>query len=159
MSPHKKQESAPQSKATFELLKLYVKDASFQVPEGLSIFQHPWTPELGLKVAVEPVKLAEKDTYEVMLKVAIEVKTQEKVAFLAEVQQVGIFGVAHLSEQDLMYSLHAFCPDLLYMYARELLADLVQKAGFPQLNLAPINFEEMHRQELNKRQNKESASV
>ena len=151
MSQSKKPGSEAQEKPAFELLKLYVKDASFRVPESIQIFQSTWEPELTLKVAVEPVKLAEENTYEVVLKITTEVKTGGKTAFVSDIQQAGIFAVNNFTEQDLMYSLHAFCPDLLYMYARELLADLVQKAGFPQLNLAPINFEEMHRHEMSKR--------
>lgn len=155
----KKKAADPTQEPSFELLKLYVKDASFRSPESVHIFQLEWAPELGLKVAVEPIKLGEENTYEVILKIGAEVKTQNKIAFTAEIQQVGIFGIKNLAETDLAYTLHAFCPDLLYIYARELLADLVQKGGFPQLNLAPINFEEMHKQEMSKRQSKTSTAV
>jgi preprotein translocase subunit SecB len=83
--------------------------------------------------------------------VGAEVKTKEKIAFTSEIQQAGIFTITALPEEELRYTLHAFCPNLLYMYARELLADFVQKAGFPQLNLAPVDFESMHQQELKKK--------
>jgi preprotein translocase subunit SecB len=138
--------SEQQANNNFQIHKIYVKDLSLQVPEGTAIFQQGWKPELNLEVSNAAKALAEADTHEVVLTIKCNVTSNGKTAFVAEVQQAGIFGIQGLSAEDLKHALGAFCPNLLYPYAREAISDLVAKGGFPQLVLAPIDFNMMYEQ-------------
>jgi len=131
----------------FQLHKLYIKDASFQIPEGSVIFQNEWAPELNVEVNTQATKLNEQNTFEVALKIKATVKSSNKLAFEAEVQQAGIFEITDLPKEQLENALGAYCPNLLYPYLREAISDLVTRGGFPQLSLAPINFEMLYQQQ------------
>ena len=83
---------------------------------------------------------------EVVLTVTVTVKIKSKVAFLVEVKQAGIFALKGFSEEQLHHMLGSFCPNILYPYAREVVSDAVMRAGFPQLYLAPVNFDALYEQ-------------
>lgn len=132
----------------FQIHKIYVKEMTFEMPNGAETFATAWQPELDVEVHSESKALAEKDTHDVTLRVKAVVKSNDKVAFEAEVKQAGIFTITGLEKDQLHHTLGAFCPNVLYPYLREALADMVLKSGFPQLNLAPINFEALYQQQL-----------
>lgn len=136
-----------QEETPFNIHKIYMKDVSFQIPAGSEVFTAEWQPELNVEVSSASKALAEKDTHEVVLTVKCSVKSGGKEAFTVEVQEAGIFTVTGLDEAQLRHTLGAFCPNLLYPYLREVVSDMVTKGGFPQLNLAPINFEMLYEQE------------
>jgi len=137
-----------QQKPPFQIHKIYVKDCTFEMPAGTSIFTKEWKPELSVQIGTVSKPLAEENTHEVTLEVKCEVKSAGELAFKLELKQSGIFGVHGLELAQLHHTLGAFCPSILYPYARECICDLVLKAGFPQLNLAPINFDVLYQQEL-----------
>lgn len=120
--------------------RVYTKDVSFETPNSPAIFQLDWKPEVKLDIDTKSAKLAD-DTYEVVLALTVTVTVEDKTAFLAEVQQAGIFTIGNLPEAQLAHAIGAFCPTTLFPYARETVANLVNRGSFPQLNLAPVNFE------------------
>lgn len=123
--------------------RVYTKDVSFETPNSPAIFQKEWKPEVKLDLDTRSDKLAE-DTYEVVLAVTVTVSVEGQVAFLAEVQQAGIFSLGNLSEQQMAHAIGSFCPTTLFPYARETVANLVSRGSFPQLNLAPVNFDALY---------------
>ncbi len=129
-----------------QIHKIYIKDMSLQIPEGSSTFRAEWQPELNVEIDHEAKALAEADTYEVTLRVKCIVNNQQKLAFEVEVFQAGIFGATQFDEAELQHALGSFCPNMLYPYLREAVSDIVMKAGFPQLSLAPINFDMLYEQ-------------
>ena len=135
----------------FAVQKIYCKDISFETPNSPQIFNSKWEPELkvDLHTAVNP--LAES-VFEVVLTVTATVKVADKTAFLAEVQQAGIFNVAGFEKQQLDAMLGSYCPNILFPYVREVISDLVNKGGFPQLILQPVNFDAVYAQHLEQRQ-------
>ncbi|QBG36647.1 protein-export chaperone SecB [Litorilituus sediminis] len=133
------QESAPQ----FAIQRVYTKDVSFETPNSPAIFQKDWQPEVKLDLDTRSTKLAE-DTYEVVLSVTVTATVEGQTAFLAEVQQAGIFTIGNLPEAQLAHTIGAFCPTTLFPYARETVASLVNRGSFPQINLAPVNFEGLY---------------
>ncbi|MFZ9035439.1 MAG: protein-export chaperone SecB [Francisellaceae bacterium] len=133
-----------QPEVQFQIHKLYIKDMSFEVPEGAKIFNKPWKPELNVSLNTNINKLEEADTYEIVLTVEADVKCDGQQAFKAEVQQAGIFNIANMADQQLDHAQYAFCPNILYPYAREAVSDLVARGGFPQLCLAPVNFDMLY---------------
>jgi len=137
----------------FEIRKLYLKDASLESPQSPEVFiEMDTSPEINIDLNIEQRTLSEDNYYEVVLKIGAEAKNEDKVVFLCEVQQAGVFVIAGVPDDELDLALNIACPNVLLPFAREAISDLVTKAGFPQLLLSPINFEALFQQ-----QNKKAA--
>ena len=106
------------------------------------------TAELGQKVA----KVNEEGLYEVILVLTATTTVNDQTAYLAEVHQAGLFTIQGTDQQQLNHLIGVFCPRMLYPYASAAMSDLVSKGGFPQLLLAPLNFESLYQQRLNEAQ-------
>ncbi len=143
MSEEAQTEEAPQT--NFDIQKIYLKDVSFESPNAPAVFQIQWKPDTNLQVGAQHTKLGD-DVYEVVLNLTATVKVEEQTAFLIEVQQAGIFTLAGFEEGAMGHLLGAYCPNLLFPYAREAISDLTTKGGFPPLLLAPINFDALYAQ-------------
>jgi preprotein translocase subunit SecB len=133
------------------LQKIYVKDLSFESPRVPEIFGANIQASTQLNIGAKNRKLGE-DSVEVTLTLTIESKDNSQTLFLIEVAQAGVFTLKGYSEQERAILLGSFCPGTLYPYAREAVADLAQKGGFPQLLLQPINFDAVYAQALQERQ-------
>ncbi len=144
---------APKQEAQnqFAIQKVYVKDLSFETPNSPQIFMEKWEPEVSLQLSNSTQTLSE-GTHEVTLTLTVTAKVKDKTAYLAEVQQAGIFTIQGFPEDQMGQLIGSFCPNTLFPYAREAVSDLVSRGGFPQLLLAPINFEALYRQHLEKAQ-------
>jgi preprotein translocase subunit SecB len=129
-----------------DLVKLYTKDLSLQLPAGTAAFRLEWQPELNFEIRTETKKLKEKDHFEVSIHLKCTNKCKDKIAFVVEVVQAGLFRLEAIQEDLLEHTLATFCPNILYPFVRETVADLVVRAGFPQLNLAAVNFEQLYQQ-------------
>ena len=141
--------TAEQNGPQFALQRIYTKDISFETPNSPAIFTEKWEPAVNVDINSANTLLQE-GVYEVVLTVTVTAKVGEKTAYLAEVQQAGIFVVAGFGEQEMGGMLNAYCPNMLFPFAREAVADLVNKGSFPQLLLAPINFDALYAQHLQK---------
>ena len=124
----------------FALQRIYIKDLSFETPHSPDVFRMEWRPETTLNLNNEVQKLAD-DVYEVVLTITVTTKVQEKTAYLVEVKQAAIIGARGFSEPELNHMLAAYAPNILFPYAREVVSDLVGKGSFPQMLLAPVNFD------------------
>ncbi len=146
--------SNEQAEPQFVIQKIYCKDVSFETPNSPQMFTEDWQPEMkmDLHTAVNP--LAE-GVFEVVLTVTITVKVKEKTAFLAEVEQAGIFNVTGFEKQQQDGMLGSYCPNILFPYVREVISELVNKGGFPQLVLQPVNFDAVYAQHLQQQSNSE----
>ena len=127
----------------FQIQRIYMKDVSFECPNSPAIFQKEWAPQVSMNLDTKHTKL-ENNQYEVVLSLTATAKIDDETAFLCEVHQAGIFLIADL--EDMASCLNAFCPNILFPYAREAITNLVTKGTFPQLNLAPINFDALFQQ-------------
>lgn len=135
----------------FGIQRIYVKDISYESPSSPHIFREQWEPKVEIDLQSKWV-LLEEGIYEVILSVTATVKIKEKVAFLAEVHHAGIFTIRNFPEDQLQHLLGSFCPSIIFPYAREAITDVVTRGGFPQLYLAPINFDAIYQQKLAKQQ-------
>ena len=135
----------------FSIQKIYTKDMSFETPNSPQIFTEQWEPSVDFNLGsnVQPL---ENGLYEVALAVTITVKSGEKIAYLVEVNQAGIFTLAGFSDEEMGPMVGSFCPNILFPYAREAITDLVTKGGFPQLLLAPVNFDALYAQHIQAQQ-------
>jgi preprotein translocase subunit SecB len=141
------EEDGPQ----FSLQRIYVRDLSFEAPKSPAIFRQEWAPAVSLDLNTRQKQL-EGDFYEVVLTLSVTVNTGDEVAFIVEVQQAGIFLIKGLDAASLSHTLGAFCPNLLFPYARETIDSLVVRGSFPALMLAPVNFDALYAQELQRMQ-------
>jgi len=143
----------------FVIQKVYVADTSFESPNSPVIFKETWSPEANIELNTES-KTLEYNTYQVILTVTVTAKNQDKTAFVAEVKQAGIFTVTGIdNEEQIGQILGAYCPNTLFPYAREVISGLVNRGGFPQLNLAAINFDALYAQGLEQAQSKVSGQI
>jgi preprotein translocase subunit SecB len=133
----------------FVIQRVYVKDISFETPKSPVIFTEKWEPNVGIELNTDVNTVAEH-IYEVVISLTVTAKIQDEVAYLAEVKQAGIFTVIGFNEAEMGQMLHSFCPNILFPYAREMVSDLVNRGSFPQLVLAPINFDALYAQHLQK---------
>lgn len=129
------QEAQPQ----LALERIYVKDLSFEVPSAKT-FTQEWQPELDINLSSSAEQL-DPTHFQVVLSVTVNAKNQGSVAFIAEVHQAGIFLIQNVPQEQLPHILGAYCPNILFPFAREAISDIVTKGSFPQLLLAPINFD------------------
>jgi preprotein translocase subunit SecB len=128
--------------------KIYTKDISFESPDTPSVFLKEWKPEVNMELNTNANKTDNKEIFEVVLTITITVKIENETIYLTEVQQAGLFTVAGFSDTDVGAILGNFCPNALFPYARETISDLVTRGGFPQLLLAPVNFDALYQQHL-----------
>ena len=132
-----------QESPLFAIEKLYVKDLSLEVPNAPAIYLESESPEVGLQLQTGVQRLAE-DAFEVTLTVTVTAKIGEKTVFLVEVGQAGIFRVRNVPEDNLAPLLSIACPNILFPYAREVVSDIVSRAGFAPVVLQPVNFEALY---------------
>ena len=130
----------------FGIQRLYIKDLSFEAPRSPKVFLEEWQPELEMDVGTKTEVLAD-GIHEVVLTITVTVKMKAEVVFLVQIQQAGIFSIKNFPEDQLRPMLGSFCPNILYPYAREAVTDVVVKGGFPQLCLAPVNFDALYHQQ------------
>jgi preprotein translocase subunit SecB len=117
----------------FSIQKIYTKDVSFETPNSPKIFIDKWEPSVDFNLGTHVVPL-EDSLFE--------------IAYLVEVNQAGIFSLSGFTDQEMGPMVGSFCPNILFPYAREAVSDLVAKGGFPQLLLAPVNFDALYAQHL-----------
>lgn len=141
------EENNSQAGKQFGIQKIYVKDLSFETPNSPGIFTQDWRPDINLELNSQASKIAE-GVHEVVLSLTVTAKLGDNTAYLAEVQQAGIFALQGFEQAELAPMLGAFCPGTLYPYARETVSDLVARGGFPQLVLSPINFDALYAQQI-----------
>jgi len=127
--------------------KIYIKDVSFETPNSPEIFTREWKPAIGLDLGQRVVELPDSH-FEVVLSLTATVKVDEATAYLAEVQQAGIFVLHGFDAEKLHKLLNVHCPRMLYPYASFVISDLVTRSGFPQLLLAPVNFDALYKKRL-----------
>ena len=135
----------------FIIQKVFTADASFEAPNVPAIFKNTWEPEANIELNTDNQKL-EDGNYAVNLIITVTAKNQQETAFVAEVKQAGIFSINGADEAQLAQILGAYCPGTLFPYAREAIASLVSRGGFPQLSLAPINFEALFAEQAQQKQ-------
>ncbi len=143
--------AATEQEAQFSLQRIYVRDSSFEAPKAPQIFRQEWKPQVSLDLNTKHTQL-EGDFHEVVLTLSVEVKVGDEVAFIAEVEQAGIFLISGLEQGAMAHTLGAFCPNILFPYARENIDNLVVKGSFPALMLQPVNFDALFAQEMARQQ-------
>jgi len=132
--------------------KIFIKDVSFESPQSPEVFSRgEVSPSMDIQMLLHHKQL-EKSFFEVVLEITVTSKVQDTVLFLVELQQGGIFEISTANAAQLEMIQEIACPNILLPFARETIADLVAKGGFPQLLLNPVNFEALYQQKKLKEQ-------
>ena len=148
MTEENQQAAEPQ----FAIQKIYLKDVSLESPNAPSVFTDgEWKPDINVQLNSSHQAIGE-DLYEVVLTLTITAKQNGKTAFLVEVKQAGLFTLAGFPKENLEGMLGAYCPESLFPFAREAVADFVNKGGFPPLILNPVNFNALYTQQVQQQQ-------
>ena len=131
--------------------KIYLKDASIETPNAPQIFMESIQPQIDVQMSTQAGQIAD-GLYESVLTVTVTAKAGERTVFLVEAAQAGIFQIRGFSGDELQAILGIGCPTSIFPYARETVASLINRAGFPPVNLAPISFEALYQQQLAQQQ-------
>lgn len=141
---------APQA-ATFQIEKVYVKDLSLEIPHAPQIYAEQVQPQIDVHIESGESRF-QPDFYEVTLSVTVTARVGERILFLAEAVQGGIFALRNIPETDIGPLLGIACPTVLFPYLRETISDLITRGGFPPLLLAPMSFEQLYMQRMQREQ-------
>ena len=134
-----------QQQPIFVIEKIYVKDLSLEIPNAPNIFLERDTPEINLQLGTKHQGVGE-GLYEVLLTVTVTAKIKDKIMFLVEAQQAGIFRIRNIPNEEIDPVLGIGCPNILFPYLREVVSDIATRAGFPPVILNPVNFEAIYQQ-------------
>jgi preprotein translocase subunit SecB len=135
--------SDDQNQPAFSIEKLYVKDISLEIPNAPQIFLEREAPQVDIQLHHQSTKI-DDGVYQTLLTVTVTAKIKDKTLFLVEAGQAGIFVIRNIPEADMDPVLGIACPNILYPYVREVVSDMVARAGFPPVVLAPVNFEALY---------------
>ena len=127
----------------FQIQRVYLKDLSLEQPNSPQIFLEQAQPSVDVSVSVGVENLAE-GVFESVVTVTVTSKVNDKVAYLVEGKQAGIFEARHIPDEDMEPLLAIGCPNIVYPYLRANIADAISRSGFPPLHLAEINFEALY---------------
>ena len=137
-------QSTPQKQIAIQ--KIYVKDFSFESPHTPDVFTKTnWSPKTNLNLRSSHTTGTDNN-HEVVLTITIEAKEDEQTFFLVELQQAGLFHITGYDEAEFKAIVGSYCPNILFPYARESVANIVSKGGFPEFLLQPINFDALYAQ-------------
>jgi preprotein translocase subunit SecB len=150
--------SAQNQDPVFAIQRTYLKDLSLEIPNAPQIFLEPQQPAVEIQLDVTSQGLAD-GIYETSVRVTVTTKAGDKVAFLVEATEAGIFEVRNVPEEQMPLILNVVCPNIIYPYLRANVADVIQRAGFPPIHLAEINFEALYQQRLQQMQQEQKPSI
>jgi preprotein translocase subunit SecB len=144
-------QQAQEEQRQFVIQRVYTKDISFETPNSPAVFTQEWKPDVNVALHTSTKELG-NEHFEVVLTVTVTAKQGENTNFLAEVQQAGIFLMKNIPQNEMGPLVGIYCPNVLFPYAREVVSDLVARGSFPQLVLAPVNFEVLYKQQVERQQ-------
>ena len=154
MSEQPQQQPGPatDTQPAFGIEKIYVKDLSLELPNAPQVFFEREVPQVEVNLHNQATPLSQQGYYEVVLTATVSAKIGDKTIFLVEAAQAGIFQIRNVQQNELEAVLATLCPTTLLPYARETVANVVQRAGFPPVTLQHMNFDMIYQQRLQQRQ-------
>ena len=135
-----------QEAPVFQIQRVYLKDMSLEQPNSPGILLEQEQPSVDIQLGVEATPVAE-GIFEVAVTATVQTKSKDKTVFLVEAKQAGIFEIRNIEDEQMSSLLGIACPQIIYPYLRSNVADIVQRAGFPPVHLAEINFQAMYEQQ------------
>jgi preprotein translocase subunit SecB len=130
----------------FQIQRIYLKESSLEQPNSPAILLEQAQPSVDIQLGMEAQPVAD-GVYEINVTATVQTKIEDKTVFLVEVKQAGIFEIRNLPQEQMGPIIGIACPQIVYPYLRGNVADLIQRAGFPPVHLAEINFQAMYEQQ------------
>jgi preprotein translocase subunit SecB len=126
----------------FQIQRMYLKDLSLEQPNSPQILLEQQQPqvEINLGMGAEPVS---DGIFEVTVTATVTTKVKDKVLFLVEAKQAGIFEIRHVPQEQMQGIISIVCPQMIYPYLRAIVSDVCTRAGFPPVLLSEVNFQAM----------------
>ena len=141
----------------FQIQRIYLKESSLEQPNSPAILLDQESPTVDIQLGINASPVAD-GIFEVTVTATVQTKVKDKTVFLVEVKQAGIFEIRNLADEQMAPIMGITCPQIVYPYLRGNVADLIQRAGFPPVHLAEINFQAMFEQQ-QQQQAQQSAAV
>lgn len=135
------------AKKEFSIQKIFTDKVRYHAPNTPAVFSKNWHPDISLNLGLRSSEL-EESMFILAIDVEVVAKSDDKLAYEVEVTQKGIFLLEGFSENESNLTLGTMCPSILFPFTREIVQNLVSKGGFPQLLLAPVNFETLYEQKI-----------
>jgi preprotein translocase subunit SecB len=148
--------AVPPQQPIFQIQRMYLKDLSLEIPGAPRIFLEQQQPAVEISLDSAQEQLSE-GIHEVTVTVTVTTRIGDKVLFLVEARQGGIFEIRNIPPEQMPVVLNVVCPNVIYPYLRSNVADVIQRAGFPPIHLSEINFEALYQQKLAQQQGGEQA--
>ena len=130
----------------FQIQRVYLQDMSLEQPNSPQILLNQEQPSVEIQLGVDAKPVAE-GLFEITVTATVHTKIEDKTVFLVEAKQAGIFEIRNIQDEQMSSLLGIACPQIIYPYLRSNVADIVQRAGFPPVHLAEINFQAMYEQQ------------
>ena len=146
-----------QPQQVFSIEKIYLKDMSLEIPNAPQVFTERESPRVDINLHNE-AKLIDNGIYEVTLTATVTAKHNDKTAFLVEAAQAGIFQIRNFPQEELAAVINVTCPRTLLPYARETVANILARAGFPPVVLPHVGFESIYQERLQEQQGQAGAA-
>ena len=140
------EENPAENEKRISVAKIYVKDFSFESPMTPGVFKSDkWSPKTNLNLRSGHTEI-DPGVHEVVLTITVDAKEDDNTVFLVELQQAGLFELTGYDDKERSAITGSYCPSILFPYAREAIASVIQKGGFPEFVLQPINFDALYMQ-------------
>jgi preprotein translocase subunit SecB len=143
--------AVPPQQPIFQIQRMYLKDLSLEIPGAPRIFLEQQQPAVEISLDSAQEQLSD-GIHEVTVTVTVTTRIGDKVLFLVEARQGGIFEIRNIPPEQMPVVLNVVCPNVIYPYLRSNVADVIQRAGFPPIHLSEINFEALYQQKLAQQQ-------
>jgi preprotein translocase subunit SecB len=133
---------AEESTPVFQIQRMYLKDLSLEQPNSPQILLEQQQPQVDINLGMGASGIAD-GVYEVTVTATVTTKVGDKVLFLVEAKQAGIFEIRGVPEEQMQGLISIVCPQMIYPYLRAIVSDVCTRAGFPPILLTEVNFQAM----------------
>ena len=133
---------ADEATPVFQIQRMYLKDLSLEQPNSPQILLEQQQPQVDINLGVGAEQVAD-GIYEVTVTATVTTKVQDKVLFLVEAKQAGIFEIRDVPQDQMQGIIGIVCPQMIYPYLRAIVSDICTRAGFPPIMLTEVNFQAM----------------
>ena len=138
--------STEEATPVFQIQRVYLKDLSLEQPNSPAILLEQAQPSVDIQLGVQATPVAE-GIFEVAVTATVQTKIEDKTVFLVEAKQAGIFEIRNVPEEQMGAIVGIACPQIIYPYLRGNVADIINRAGFPPVHMAEINFQALYEQQ------------
>lgn len=148
----------PGYEPVFSIQRTYLKDLSLEIPNAPQIFLEQQQPTVEIQLDVGSEAVAE-GIFESTVTVTVTTRVADKIAFLVEAKEAGIFEIRNVPDEQMPLILNVVCPNIVFPYLRANVADVIQRSGFPPIHLAEINFEALYQQRMQEMQQQSQPGI